>query len=893
MKSYLKLNLLFLFLCLHQLVSAQTQYTINASWQFIKDDEISDVNDFLSKLNKSENIDLPHTWNDKDVIDEHQGYYRGAGWYTKTVKIPSSYQSKELFLFFEGVNTVAEVYINSKLAGTHVGGYTRFVVPISEWIQFDENKLQTTFQVVVKADNSFDEMIPTLTADFTFFGGIYRDVNLVVKDKVHFNFEDDASNACFITTPLVSASEGKVHLKARIKNSATDKRKLKLVSKIYDPKHQLILEKKSKLQLDHKENRVVDIDFETIAQPLLWSPDHPHLYTVVCEIWDAKSNTKLDEVTNPLGFRWFKFDTDKGFFLNGKPLKLIGTNRHQDFKGIGNALPDYLHYKDIQMIKEMGSNFLRISHYPQDQSILEACDRLGILTTVETPVINTVTEDEQFDKNCMSAQLEMIRQNYNHPSLIVWAYMNEILLKPKYKKEPKRYKQYTDYVLQLAKKLEAITREEDPYRYTMIPNHSGLDTYKNAGLTEVPMIVGWNIYDGWYGRSYDALEDKLTKFHDTVKKPLIITEYGAGADPRLHSLDPSRFDFSQEYATAYHQHYIKVIKKLPYVAGANVWNYADFSSEQRVDAVQSINNKGLVGINRTPKDVYYFYQASLLELPFLALSTKSWKRRTCIEDENNKGIATLPVQVFSNQSDIELYINGKSIGHKNVENSIATFEVPFTNGINKLKAISGEEEDYAEVRIDLLPRSLEQFPINGLSINLGDKRFFYDDQIDQAWGLNQTYNKGSWGAIGGKSFVRTFNRRQHPYGTNQPIEGTYNDPIYQTQLVGIEQFKLDVPPGVYEVILHFAELEGNHVKHLPYDLMDDEEMDNEKVSRTFSVRINDELLINRLDLMNQYGEYKKVEIKTEIKVSNNQSIDIQFDKIVGEPILNAIEIYKK
>ncbi|WP_052444800.1 glycoside hydrolase family 2 TIM barrel-domain containing protein [Flammeovirga sp. OC4] len=891
----MKFGIVLLLILGFQNVYAQDniQHTINESWKFIKSDEIVDVKDFYSKLGIAKSVDLPHTWNDKDVVDETKGYYRGTGWYAKEVRIPTSYKNKEVFLFFEGVNTVAEVYINSKLAGQHIGGYTRFVIPISDLIQFDEEKKLTTFKVTVKADNRFDENVPTLAADFTFFGGIYRDVNLVVKDKVHFNFEEDASNGCFITTPKVTADQGEVHLKAHIKNSDLSKKKIKLINKIYSPTHQLIQEKVSKLTLQPNKTTNYEFDFDAVTTPLLWSPNTPHLYSIVSEIWDVKTNTKLDEVINPLGFRWFKFDTEKGFFLNGEPLKLIGTNRHQDYKNIGNALPDYLHTEDVRMMKEMGSNFLRISHYPQDPAILEACDRLGILTTVETPVVNTITENETFDKNCLSAQLEMIRQNYNHPSLIIWAYMNEILLKPKYKNDPQRYKKYTDYVLQLAQKLETLTRREDPYRYTMIPNHSGLERYKEAGLTDVPMIVGWNIYDGWYGREFDALEAKLTKYHEGVDKPLIITEYGAGADPRLHSLNPTRFDFTQEYATAYHQHYMKVIKKLPFVAGANVWNYADFSSEQRVDAVQSINNKGLVGIDRKPKDVFYFYQASLLKTPFIGISTKSWKRRSCIEDLENKGFATMPVQVFSNQSEVELFINGKSIGSQKVQDAIATFEVPFTNGINRLKAVAGKVEDYSEVRIDLLPQSFETFPINGLSINLGDERFFYDDQIDQAWGLNQNYTKGSWGSIGGKPFIKTKKRKQHPYGTNQPVAGTFNDPIYQTQLVGIEEFRLDVPPGLYEVRLHFAELEGTDANHLPYDLTDTEAVKTGKVSRTFSVKINNQMVINKLDLLNQYGEYKKVKIKSQTRVGKDEPLIIQFDKVIGEPVLNAIEIYKK
>ncbi|OHX64810.1 glycoside hydrolase family 2 TIM barrel-domain containing protein [Flammeovirga pacifica] len=885
------LQILFCSLSLQAVATPNVNYTINNSWQFMRSNEIKTLADISSNSKNAEWVNIPHTWNDKDVIDEEEGYYRGMGWYIKEVSIPTSFKEKEVFLQFEGVNTLAEVYINGQLSGTHVGGYTRFVVPVSKFITFDDQQLTTTFKIVVKVDNSFNKNRPSLTADFTFFGGIYRDINLITKDKVHFNFEQDGSNGCFLTTPKVSVEKGELHLKAHIKNDASSKKKIKLISKIFDPKGKLIAEKISKINLVPQQNSTIDIDLDAVDQPQLWDTKTPHLYQVVCELWDAKTNTKVDEVVNPLGFRWFEFDVEKGFFLNGQSLKLIGTNRHQDYKGIGNALPDYLHVEDIRIMKEMGSNFLRIAHYPQDPYILEACDRLGILATVETPVINTVTENEQFDKNCLSAQLEMIRQSYNHPSLIIWAYMNEILLKPKYKKDPVRYKKYTDYIVQLANKLETLTREEDPFRYTMIPNHGGMETYRDAGLTEVPMIVGWNIYDGWYGREYDALEAKLIKFHEGVNKPFIITEYGAGADPRLHTLNPTRFDFTQEYATNYHQHYVKVIHKLPFVAGANVWNYADFSSEHRVDAVQSVNNKGLVGIDRKPKDVYYFYQAALLEKPFVGIAAKTWKRRTCIENQEGKSV--MPVQVFSNQEQVELFINGKSCGKKKVEEKIAVFEVPFIHGINRLKAVTSTLEDYAEVRINILPQKLDTFPANGFSINLGDERFFYDDQIDQAWGIGKKYTEGSWGTIGGTPYVRPSKRKQHPYGTNHTIQGTYNDPVYQTQLVGIEKFRMDVPPGVYDVQLHFAELEGSSAKHLPYDLMEGEQVDKEQISRTFSVKINDQLILNRLDILTQFGEYKAIKYKAQIRVEEGQPLLIEFDKIIGEPVMNAIEIYKK
>ena len=892
------LALTLALLCAGPLQAAkQLRYTINDSWQFIKDNDITKVDDFLSQLDRAERVTIPHTWNVEDVVDEEEGYYRGAGWYSKEVRIPSSYKEKQVFLHFEGVATAAEVYINSKLALQRVGGFTRFVVPVTPHITFDEASEFTTFNVVVKGDNSYHDDWPALHADFTFFGGMYRDVSLVVKEKVHFNIEDYAANGVFITTPKVSEGSGDVNLKLRIKNDEARARKVNVVATVYSPDQQVAVQKSKSYNLKAEVTNEFPLELDPVETPQLWSPDAPNLYRVVCEIFDASSGEKLDESVNPLGFRWFRFDVDEGFFLNGKHLKLIGTNRHQDFYNIGNALPDHIHVEDILKMKAIGSNFLRIAHYPQDSAILELCDRLGILTAIETPIVDTVTESKAFAENCMSAQLEMIRQNYNHPSLIIWAYMNEVLLRPRFMDDKERYKVYTDYIKDLAQDLEDLTRAEDPYRYTMIPNHAGLERYKEAGLCDISMIVGWNIYDGWYGGGYENLQPKLEKYHSVVRKPMIITEYGAGADPRLHSLTPTRFDFTQEYAVAFHNHYLNFFKETPWIAGANVWNYADFSSEARVDAVQSINNKGLVGIDRTPKDVFYYYQAALLDEPFVGIAAKTWKQRSNTEDKVGSGISTMAVDVFSNQGEIELFLNGKSLGTKKMDSVWTKWDVPFVDGVNRLRAVNTATdycEDFAEVRVNVLPLDLKKsFPAVGLSINLGDQRFFYDDQFDQAWMFDKEYAEGSWGRIGGKPYVRPAKRVQQPYGTKSTIKGTFKDPLYQTQLIGIEQFKLNVPPGVYEVSLHFAELEGTDTTHLPYDLADESEAIKDVTSRTFSVSINERPVIEKLDLISQYGEFQAVKIKSEVTVGQEGQIVVGFEKLVGEPVLNAIEVHKK
>ncbi|MDB5012182.1 MAG: hypothetical protein JWQ25_384, partial [Daejeonella sp.] len=533
------------FLALFLLISLQlatawaqdgrTVISINQGWSFTKGKYNFSANPSVIW----EKVSIPHTWNALDVTDDESDYHRGTCWYKKNLSIDKSLKGKNLFLFFEGVNQHAEVYINGKKAGSHIGGYTRFSVQIDQFIDFAEGSQNT---VVVKVDNSFNENLPPLTADFTFFGGIYRDVYLIVNNPVHFNLKNGAAGV-FITTPLVNTKEAAVSIKSEIVNSSGFKKMLIVHTVIKSREGKIIAEKQSNVSLKPGEEQVIYQLINKIGSPELWTPENPYLYTVVTQIKDAKTGLLVDELINPLGFRWFRFDAAKGFFLNDKPYKLIGTSRHQDFKGLGNALTDVYHTNDVNLLKEMGANFLRVAHYPQDPAVLEACDRLGILAAVEIPVVNAITESEEFYQNCKFMQVEMIRQNFNHPSVIIWGYMNEVLLRPKFSGQPERQKEYFAHITQLAEQLDALTRKEDPSRYTMMAHHGDFNRYKQTRLIDIPMLVGWNLYQGWYSGSVQGFGEFLDRYHQEFPdKPVMVTEYGADADPRIRSLNPERFD---------------------------------------------------------------------------------------------------------------------------------------------------------------------------------------------------------------------------------------------------------------------------------------------------------------------------------------------------------------
>ncbi|HUC82443.1 MAG TPA: glycoside hydrolase family 2 TIM barrel-domain containing protein, partial [Flavisolibacter sp.] len=532
---FYRLNLFAFVFFFHLVALAQAQPTsprivrnYNHGWQFAKGD---------TKTGNWQAVTLPHTWNVADVIDDEPGYYRGAGWYKKTIVVDEELRSKQLSLYFEGANQVTEVFVNGKKASHHIGGYTGFTVPITSLLKKGQNEL------LVKVDNSHNTNIPPLTADFTFYGGIYRDVFLVATNALHFD-QGDGSNGVFITTPSVNKEVAKVAMKAVVFNSQNLRQSFVIITSIFDKAKKKIAELRSNATVEVGEKTVIEQSFPSVKNPRLWSPEEPYLYTLQTKIIDKKGAV-LDVVTNPLGFRWFSFDAAKGFFLNGSPYKLIGASRHQDYKGLGNAVPDSLAVQDLVLLKNMGGNFLRVAHYPQDPAVMRACDSLGLLASVEIPIVNEITETDSFYRNCVNMQVEMIRQNFNHPSIIMWCYMNEVLLRPQFSNDKEQQKRYFDNIRKLAQQLEDLTRKEDPSRYTMMANHGNLEQYKKAGLLEIPMLVGWNLYSGWYGGTLQDFPRFLDRFHAAYPQtPLLVTEYGADADPRIRSMQPERFDKS-------------------------------------------------------------------------------------------------------------------------------------------------------------------------------------------------------------------------------------------------------------------------------------------------------------------------------------------------------------
>lgn len=856
---------------LHAALAQRITRTIDSGWKFANITEDASAPDFEDA--QWQQVNLPHTWNAVDAFDDVEGIARTIGWYRRILRMPEAID-KCYTLRIGAANQYAEVYVNGKLAGTHIGGYTAFAFDITSHLVGGDN------YIAIKVDNSHNPEIGPLSADFTFYGGIYRDVQLIETSRTRISPTYHASKGIFIRTPEVNADKAMINVEVKLSSDVKTKALVKV--ELVDNKSNIIAAQTKKVKLEADSNNIpIECNLE-VLNPTLWDVEKPQLYTarVTLDV-DGKD---VDSVSEAFGIRSYSFAPATGLMLNGRHVKLVGTNRHQDYFGLGNALPDARHTADIEFLKEMGGNSLRVSHYPQHERVMEACDRLGVITSVEIPLVNAITISEGFTKNALSMVEEMIWQNFNHASVLIWAYMNEILLRRPSTDEEYLKNTYYPAVLELTKKLDAKVRSLDPSRYTMLACDHAPKRYIESGVASVPQIVGWNVYTGWYGgpiSRFSANLDNLRKsFPDKV---LTISEYGADADSRVHSGAPERFDYSLDYSELFHEGYFPEMFKRDYIASSNLWNLCDFGSETRGDAIPHTNLKGISTMTRQPKDIYFYYKAALINEPLVHVCKYTWTKRAGAE--TSTGVSLQKLKVYTNQPCVELLHNGKSLGQKEVENYHAIFEVPFVGGQNTLEAIAGEVRDGYVCYFELVK---QQSP-ERLNVLLGASRYFQEPRTDVTWIPEQEYKPGSWGFVGGKP-----NRQKTRHGS-QPasaanIFGTDCDPMYQTQRISLEAFKADMPAGNYSVYLHFAELAGK-VKASVYNL-GNEAVSAEGQERVFDVLINGIKVLSDFDIAAQVGVYAPIVERFDVDVLGSEGITIQFVPKKGEPVLNAVSIRK-
>ncbi|CAL65354.1 glycoside hydrolase family 2 [Christiangramia forsetii] len=831
--------------------------TINSGWEF-----------HLENSEEIKKINIPHTWNAKDAFIDNKEYFRGTGIYEKQLVVPDHWNKKAVFIRFEGANQKTSLFINDKLAGTHIGGYTAFVFEITKFLNAGSAN-----SIRIEVDNSHNPDIPPLEADFNFYGGIYRDLELIITGKSHFQLEGEAAGNLLIKTPEVNKENAKVVFNGQVANFNQN---LDLKIQITDPSGNKVSAYDKTLTTEE-----FSIDF-SIENPELWSPDHPELYTLEANLIDSASGETLDSYSSKFGCRWFKADPEKGFLLNGKPIKLIGANRHQDFENMGNAVPNAIHRKDYQMIKDMGANFIRTAHYPQDPEVYRICDELGLLVWTEVPVINDVTDSEAYHQNAIDMQREQILQLYNHPSIVFWGYMNEIFIRLVFTGDmsevDKNAKIKTSVAL--AKKLEAETKKLDTSRLSVMALHEN-DLYNTSGIADIPDVIGWNLYFGWYTMGLENLGKFLDEQHKKYpERPILISEYGPGSDSRIQTNDPKPWDYSEAYQLKSHVSYLNQVIERDYMLGMAAWNFADFGSSGRQDSRPYINQKGLVNFNREPKDVYYYYKARLTDKDFVYIAGKNFEHRFIKKDQ------PVLIKVFSNAEQVELTINdtpGKTSG---VIDNIATFSLNLPEGKHLIKAVSGDATFQRHIEVRFRVNLIKDLNKNPITINVGSHSDFIDEETGEIWIADQAFSENNFGYMGGETFQQSENKFQ---GTAANIKLTAKEPVYQTMRQGLNSYNFEVPEGTYRVSLLMTEPNRAASTNNIYNLGSDQKNFSEE-TRVFDILINEQMVENDLNLAADYGVLQAVELNYEIVTEEN--IKIEFRSKSGKTILSGIRLEK-
>lgn len=840
--------------------------SLNENWKFSFENAGKSQNPVFDD-SKWVDVKLPHTWNVEDPFDDKPGYRQGMGWYRKKIKVDEKLRGKRTFIYFEGVNQVADVFLNGKLVGNHIGGYTAFVFDITEYIKDSPTDFENV--LAVRVNNLPTDIIPpSATADFNFYGGIYRDVYLIVADPVHISVTDYASSGVYVDTPQVSAEKATVRIRGKIANDSATPQNLKVKNTIFDKENVKVGETESNIEIEpQKESDFEQIIFE-IKKPNLWSPDAPYLYNVSTEIYDA-NNRLIDAVKNPLGFRWFNFDAEKGFFLNGKSLKLVGGNRHQDYQGLGNALPNELHEKDLEIIKNSGMNWVLLAHYPHDPAVLEAADRLGLIVWEEAPILRQISTSPLYTKLSRQMLTEMIRQHYNHPSLVFRCYMNEIFLRIKKEKD------YVQKTVELARILEETAKREDPNRLTAISfnrPYTASDVNEESGLTAISDVVAWHFYFGWYYGQPEDLGGFLDDYHRRFpQRRLLISEYGADSDSRIHSLNPKMKDYSTEWAQSYHEKYVGQMASRLYLGGFAVWNTFDFGSETRGESVPHVNKKGIYKFDRQPKDIAYFYKAKFTAAPILHIVAREWRKRAEFFSNKTGKDSKQPIKIYTNLSEVELFLNGQSLGkQKGGDSGTIIWEVALQRGINRLEARGMKDgKSFAdEAEIDFVShrknKEGNQLAIDELAVEVGSEAEYLDDK-GTLWEADRAYFSGGWGFVGQ---TETADKR-----IEQNILNTSDDPLYQTFRSGFSAYRFDITDGDYEIELRFTE---------PFIGKNSE--------RVFNISVNGETLLNDFDLRGETVPLSAV-IKTfKIRINGGKGLSLDFEAVIGKTILSAIRL---
>ena len=600
-------------------------------------------------------VNLPHCWNAIDGQDGANDYYRGKCYYAKSFEKADLPETDRYYLEVRGANSSATVYLNGKELKSHDGGYSTWRVDITDSLE-NENML------VITVDNSENDRVYPQMADFTFYGGLYRDVNLICVNNSHFDLDYFGGNGLKIT-PEVIGSEAKVDIECYVSNS-----------QIGQTIKYTVTDREGNLVFEHQ-TADTKISFD-IKDVILWNGrKNPYLYNAKVSLCDGE--TVLDEVSSRFGCRTFEVDSENGFILNGEEYPLRGVSRHQDRWGIGNALLPEHHEEDIDFILEVGATTIRLAHYQHDQYFYDLCDEKGLVIWAEIPYISKHMPTGR--ENTISQMTELIVQNYNHPSIVVWGLSNEITMQGESDKD----------LLENHHILNDLVHEMDKTRLTTMACVTMCDM--DSDIVKIPDTVSYNHYFGWYGGDTSMNGPWFDKFHKKYPNiPIGCSEYGCEA-LNWHTSNPVQGDYTEEYQAFYHEELIRQFFSRKYLWATHVWNMFDFGADARSEGGENgQNHKGLMTFDRKyKKDAFYAYKAWLSDEKFVHLCGKRYVDR--VEDVTK-------VTVYSNLPEVELFANGESLGKKEAPDHFFYFDVPNTASETVLKAVAGEFEDTSVIR---------------------------------------------------------------------------------------------------------------------------------------------------------------------------------------------------
>ena len=625
---------------------------LNKDWKFIQKDAglpNSLPTDWTS-------VDLPHTWNAVDGHDGNGSFDRGTYWYAKTFATPKqAFGGNRVFVEILAAGQQATVYVNGTEVVYHEGGYSTFRADVTDLCKEDGENL-----LVVACSNERKESVYPQSADFTFYGGLYRGVNIISVPDAHFDLEYYGGPGIEVTPTPCDCGGAMFDIVTYTKGIDEN---FTVLYSICDAEGKEVAggcrpADDTKIKL-------------FVPDAKKWEIDDPYLYTVTALL--QRRNEAFDEVSARVGVRSFSCDPDKGFIINGKETPLRGVSRHQDMLYKGNALSKADHYHDAELIKELGANTIRLAHYQHNQYFYDACDEMGFVVWAEIPFISVMNKDPEAHQNCISQMKELIIQNYNHPSICFWGISNEILIGG-----------ISEQLVENHKELNELVKELDPTRLTTIAHVSM--TPIESPLHHITDVISYNHYFGWYGGKMEENGPWMDNFHKVHPDLCLgLSEYGCEGIVTYHGPNPACKDYSEEYQALYHEHMAKMLDERPWIWSSHVWNMFDFGCAARDEGgVAGRNNKGLVTMDRkTKKDSYYIYKAYWNKAPMVHICGRRYAQRAG---------ETTEIRVYSNEPMVTLYLNGEKVEEKSAE-KVFVFRVALVEGQNIVVAVAGDVKD--------------------------------------------------------------------------------------------------------------------------------------------------------------------------------------------------------